>query len=52
MPDFYKNMTEPTQILIALSIILLAGFLFTRITKLLHLPNVTGYIISGVVIGK
>ena len=51
MPDFYKNMTEPTQILIALSIILLAGFLFTRITKLLHLPNVTGYIISGVVIG-
>lgn len=30
---------------------LASGFLLTRITKRLHLPNVTGYIIAGVVIG-
>jgi Kef-type K+ transport system membrane component KefB len=30
---------------------LLFGFLFTRITKLLKLPNVTAYIVAGIVIG-
>ncbi len=30
---------------------LASGFLLTRITKQLHLPNVTGYIITGVIIG-
>lgn len=38
-------------ILIELGIILLGGFCFTRITKLLKLPNVTGYIICGILIG-
>lgn len=38
-------------ILITLSLIWLAAFALTRITKLLRLPNVTGYIISGVLIG-
>jgi len=35
----------------SISVILLAGFLLTRITKLVKLPNVTGYIISGILIG-
>ena len=34
------------QVIISLAIILIAGFLMTRITKKLRLPNVTGYIIS------
>lgn len=39
------------SILLALCVILIAGFLFTRITNLLRLPKVTGYIIVGVLIG-
>lgn len=39
------------QVILGLSIILFAGFLITRITKKLRLPNVTGYILSGVLIG-
>lgn len=38
-------------ILLALCIILIAGFVFTRLTNLLHLPKVTGYIVVGVLIG-
>ena len=34
-----------------LAIMLLSGFGLTRITKLMHLPNVTAYIVSGVLIG-
>ena len=30
---------------------LFSGFLITRITKLLRLPNVSGYIIAGIIIG-
>jgi len=40
-----------TIVLLSLSAILLSGFLLTRITKLAKLPNVTGYIIAGIVIG-
>ncbi|HQB31974.1 MAG TPA: cation:proton antiporter [Erysipelotrichaceae bacterium] len=42
---------ENTRVVIALAIMLLAGFGLTRITKLAHLPNVTAYIVSGVIIG-
>lgn len=38
-------------IIISVAIMLLAGFLATRITKLLKLPNVTAYILVGVAIG-
>ncbi len=38
-------------ILISLALMLLCGFLSTRITKRLKLPNVTGYIIVGILIG-
>lgn len=49
--DFYSDLNFPAQILLSLAIMLGAGFLVTRITKLLKLPNVTGYIISGILIG-
>jgi Kef-type K+ transport system membrane component KefB len=42
---------ETTMILLSLSAILLAGFVLTRLTKLAKLPNVTGYIVAGVLIG-
>ncbi|MGI6510602.1 MAG: cation:proton antiporter [Erysipelotrichaceae bacterium] len=42
---------ENTRIVMALAIMLLSGFGLTRITKLMHLPNVTAYIVSGVLIG-
>lgn len=38
-------------ILLALCIIMIAGFLFTRVTNLFHLPKVTGYIVVGILIG-
>ena len=33
-------------VILNLSIILAAGFLATRATKKIHLPNVTGYILA------
>lgn len=38
-------------IIISVAIMLFCGFLITRLTKLLKLPNVTAYIITGIVIG-
>ena len=37
--------------IISISIILISGFLMTRITKKLRLPNVTAYIVAGILIG-
>ena len=38
-------------VVISVAIMLFAGFLATRFTKLLRLPNVTAYILAGVVLG-
>lgn len=38
-------------IITTLAVILLFSFLLTRITKKLHLPNVTAYILTGILIG-
>ena len=44
--------TNPAAaIVLTLAVILFAGFAFTRLTKRLHLPNVTGYILAGVLLG-
>ena len=40
-----------SAVILAIAIILLSGFLMTRLTKLLKLPNVTGYILAGIIIG-
>lgn len=37
--------------IISISVILMSGFLMTRITKKLRLPNVTAYIVAGILIG-
>ena len=48
---FIEKLGSETLILIALSVILLSGFFLTRLTKRLKLPNVSAYIIAGILIG-
>ena len=42
---------EQLPIFIYIAILLLAALLSTRLMKVLHLPNVTGYIITGIIMG-
>lgn len=49
--DFISKTSQVTQVIISIALMLFFGFLFTRITKRLKLPNVTGYILAGIVIG-
>lgn len=51
MGNLINHLNDTTIVLLSISVILLAGFLLTRITKLAKLPNVTGYIIAGMLIG-
>ncbi len=54
LDKFYAHLAETSTVpvvIIAVAIMLLAGFLGTRITKLLRLPNVTAYILVGIVLG-
>ena len=46
-----EGMRIASGIILSLGIILICGFLMTRLTKLLRLPNVTAYIIVGILIG-
>lgn len=39
------------SVIISIALMLFCGFLMTRVTKRLHLPNVTAYIITGILIG-
>ena len=38
-------------VIFPIAVMLLGGFLMTRLTKLLRLPNVTAYILTGILIG-
>lgn len=49
--QLYENISAKNEVLLGLAIILIAAFLLTRLTKLLRLPDVSAYIIAGVVIG-
>ena len=51
MTSLFSSISPTAQILLAVAVIWVAGFLMTRATKVLHLPNVTGYILAGVAIG-
>ncbi len=51
MQNFLAQLSEGTEILIILSIILFAGFIMTRLTNTLNLPKVSGYILAGILIG-
>ena len=39
------------ETIICLALMLSGGFLMTRVTKQLRLPNVTAYIVSGILLG-
>ena len=54
MSAFYDRFSSGSHIpedILSISIMLLTGFLVTRITKKLKLPNVTAYIVAGILIG-
>jgi Kef-type K+ transport system membrane component KefB len=51
LSSYYDFFGDVPTILIGLAIILFTGFLVTRVTKLLKLPNVTAYILAGVLLG-
>ncbi len=54
LDKFYEQLSATSHVpavIISVAIMLLVGFLGTRITKLLHLPNVTAYILVGILIG-
>lgn len=48
---FYENIAPTAGVIIAISIMLFSGFALTRVTKLMKLPNVTAYIVAGIIIG-
>ena len=45
--DWIEQMSPSASVIISIAAMLLFGFLMTRITKLLRLPNVTAYILTG-----
>ena len=52
--EYYKALQELSPvatIIISVAIMLFFGFLMTRVTKKLRLPNVTAYIVTGILIG-
>lgn len=51
MQQFFLGLSEESQILLVLAIILFAGFIVTRFTNKLNLPKVSGYILAGIFIG-
>ena len=47
----YTQLPSAAATIISVSMMLFFGFAMTRLTKLLRLPNVTAYIITGILIG-
>ena len=48
---FFYGTSSVASVIISVALILFSVFLMTRITKLLRLPNVTAYIVAGILIG-
>ncbi|MBO4868690.1 MAG: cation:proton antiporter [Clostridia bacterium] len=51
LKDIYSGLGPSAVTIISVSFMLLLGFLMTRITSRLRLPNVTAYILTGILIG-
>lgn len=53
--QFFQQALQSAQpvavVIISVAVMLLSGFLMTRVTKRLRLPNVTAYIVAGILIG-
>jgi len=46
-----QTVSPAAAVIISVAVMLFLGFLMTRLTQLLHLPNVTAYIVTGILIG-
>lgn len=51
MFNIYEGLNETSGVLLTLCVILTSGFLLTRLTKLIKLPNVSGFILAGILVG-
>ncbi len=51
LADLISSTSDVTCIIISIAIMLMCGFLMTRLTKKLKLPNVTAYIVTGILLG-
>lgn len=51
MTEFFESATPATSVIVSIAFMLFFGFLMTRVTKKLKLPNVTAYIITGILLG-
>ena len=47
----FDNMSPAASVIISVALMLFGGFAMTRLTKLARLPNVTAYIIAGILLG-
>ncbi len=45
------DISTSAAVVISVAVMLFSGFLMTRLTKLLRLPNVTAYILTGILLG-
>lgn len=50
LSDLFQ-LSDSAAAILTLALVLAAGFLMTRVTKLAHLPHVTGYLLAGILIG-
>ena len=48
---FYHATSQASVVIITIALMLFIGYLMTRITRLFKLPNVTGYILAGILMG-
>ena len=54
MPVWMNWIDNPSPVavtIISVALMLAIGFMMTRITKVLRLPNVTAYIVGGILAG-
>ncbi len=51
LSGIYQNASPVAAVIISVAVMLFAGFAMTRVTNLLRLPNVTAYIVAGILLG-
>ncbi len=49
--ELLSGVSTSAAVVISVAVMLFSGFLMTRLTKLLRLPNVTAYILTGILLG-
>jgi len=52
LSETISNLSPVASIIISIALMLFCGFLMTRLTKLVKLPNVTAYIVVGLILGQ